>query len=147
MFSSIQSLSHVRLFATPWTAARQASLSITNSWSLPKLMSIELVMPSNHLILSSPSTPTLSLCQHQGLFKWVSPSHQGCKVLEFQVQHQSFFFNFYFYFILLYNTVLVLPYIDMSQPRVYMSSQSWTPLLPPTPGHLSGSSPCTRHTT
>ena len=53
-FSSVQSLSHVRLFATPWTAARQASLSITNSRSLPKPMSIELVMPSNHLILCHP---------------------------------------------------------------------------------------------
>ena len=53
-----------------------------------------------------------------------------------------FFFNFYFYFILLENTVLVLPYIDMNQLRVYMSSQSWTPLPPPTPYHLSGSSPC-----
>ena len=51
---SVQSLSHVRLFATPWTAARQASLSITKSWSLLKLMSIELVMPSNHLILCHP---------------------------------------------------------------------------------------------
>ena len=51
VLSSIQSLSHARLFATPWTAARQASLSITNSQSLLKLMSIELVMPSNHLIL------------------------------------------------------------------------------------------------
>ena len=50
-FSSVQSLSHVQLFATPWTAAHQASLSITNSRSLPKPMSIELVMPSNHLIL------------------------------------------------------------------------------------------------
>ena len=50
-FSSIQLLSRVQLFATPWTAARQASLSVTNSWSLLKLMSIELVMPSNHLIL------------------------------------------------------------------------------------------------
>ena len=53
-FSSIQLLSRVQLFATPWTAARQASLSITNSWSLLKLMSIELVMPSNHLILCHP---------------------------------------------------------------------------------------------
>ena len=51
---SVQLLSHVRLFATPWTAACQASLSITNSWSLPKLMSIELVMPPNHLILCHP---------------------------------------------------------------------------------------------
>ena len=54
LFSSVQSLSHVRLFATPWTAASQASLSITNSQSLPKLMSIELVMPSSHLILCRP---------------------------------------------------------------------------------------------
>ena len=50
MFSSVRSLSHVRLFVTPWTATSQASLSITNSWSLLKLRSIELVMPSNHLI-------------------------------------------------------------------------------------------------
>ena len=53
-FSSVQSLSHVQLFLTPWTAARQASLSITNSWSLLKLMSIESVMPTNHLILCHP---------------------------------------------------------------------------------------------
>ena len=53
-FSSVQSFSCVQLFATPWTAACQASLSITNSWSLPKLMSIESVMPSNHLILCHP---------------------------------------------------------------------------------------------
>ena len=52
--SSVQWLSHVRLFATPWTAAHQASLSITNSRSPPKPMSIELVMPSSHLILCHP---------------------------------------------------------------------------------------------
>ena len=51
ILSSVQSLSCVRLFGTPWTATLQVSLSITNSWSLPKLMSIELVMQSNHLIL------------------------------------------------------------------------------------------------
>ena len=54
MFSSVQSLSHVPLFATPWTAAHQASLSITNSQSWLKLMSIESEMPSNHLILCRP---------------------------------------------------------------------------------------------
>ena len=54
LFSSVQSLSCVQLFATPWTAAHQASLSITNSRSLLKLMSIESVMPSNHLILCHP---------------------------------------------------------------------------------------------
>ena len=53
-FSSVQSLSHVRLFATPWTAACQASLSIINTQSLPKLVSIESVVPSNHLILCRP---------------------------------------------------------------------------------------------
>ena len=53
-FSSVQSLSRVQLFATPWTTARQASLSITYSQSLLKLMSIESVMPSNHLILCPP---------------------------------------------------------------------------------------------
>ena len=54
VFSSVQSLSCVQRFATPWTAAHQASLSITNSWSFLKLMSIKLVMPSNHLILCPP---------------------------------------------------------------------------------------------
>ena len=54
LFSSVQSLSHVRLFATPWIAARQASLSTTNSWSSLRLTSIESVMPSNHLILRHP---------------------------------------------------------------------------------------------
>ena len=53
-FSSVQLLSRTQRFATPWTAARQASLSITNSWSLLRLMSIESVMPSNHLILCRP---------------------------------------------------------------------------------------------
>ena len=90
-FSSVQLLSHVRRFATPWAAARQASLSITNSRSTPKPMSIELVMPSNHLILlSSPSPPVLSLSQHQGLFQWVSSLYQVAKMLGFQLHHQSF---------------------------------------------------------
>ena len=86
---SVQSLSGVWLFVTPWTAARQASLSIANSSSL-NLMSIEWVMPSNHLILLFPSPFAFSLSQHQGLFKWVRSSYQVAKVLEFQLQHQSF---------------------------------------------------------
>ena len=63
LLSSVQSFSRVGLFAAPWTAACQASLSITNSRSLLKVMSIDLdmVMPSNHLILSSPSLPALNL--------------------------------------------------------------------------------------
>ena len=68
-FSSLQLLSHIRLFATPWTAAHQASLSIINSHSLLRLTSIESVMPSNHLILSFPSPSTFNLSQHQGLFQ------------------------------------------------------------------------------
>ena len=60
-FSAVQSLSHVRLFETPWIAAHQASLSNTNSWSLPKLMSIESVMPSDHLILCHPLLFLLSI--------------------------------------------------------------------------------------
>ena len=84
---SVQLLSHVWVFVTPWTVAHQASLAITNSQSLCKLMSIESVMPS-HLLLS-PFPPALNLSQHQGLFKWVSSSHQVAKILEFQLQYQS----------------------------------------------------------
>ena len=77
--SSVQSLSHVRLFATPWTAARQASLSITNSWSPPKPMSIESVMPFNHLILCHsllllPSFPASGSFQMSQLFTSVGQS-------------------------------------------------------------------------
>ena len=64
----LQSLSHVRLFATPWTAARQASLSFTISWSLLKLMSIESVMPSNHLILCCPLSSCLQSFPASGSF-------------------------------------------------------------------------------
>ena len=67
-FSSVQSLSHVWLFVTPWTAARQASLSITNSQSLLRLMSIESVMPSNHLILRCPFSSCLQSFAASGSF-------------------------------------------------------------------------------
>ena len=66
--SSVQSLSRVRLFVTPWTAARQASLSITNSQSLLKLMPIESVMPSNHLILCLPLLLLPSICHNIRVF-------------------------------------------------------------------------------
>ena len=77
---SVQSLSHVRLFATPWTAAHQASLSITNSWSTLKLMSIESVMPSSHLILCRPLLllppipPSITVFSNGQLFAWGSQS-------------------------------------------------------------------------
>ena len=90
--SSVQLLSRVWLFATPRTAALQAALSITSSWSLLKLMSIhcvgDTIQPFHSL--SSPSPPAFNLSQHQGLFKWASSSHQVAKVLEFQLHHQSF---------------------------------------------------------
>ena len=76
LFCSVQSLSRVRLFATLWTAAHQASVSITNSWSLPKPMSIESVMPSSHLILSRPLLllppipPSIRVFPVSQLFTW-----------------------------------------------------------------------------
>ena len=79
--SSLQLLSRVQPFSTPWTAARHASLSISNSWSLPKLMPIESVMPSNHLTLCHPLFllpsvfPSIRL-----LFQGVSSSNQVVKV-------------------------------------------------------------------
>ena len=75
-FSSVQSLSHVQLFATPWIAACQASLSITNSWSSLKLMSIKLVMPSSHLILCSPLLllppipPSIRVFSSESTLRW-----------------------------------------------------------------------------
>ena len=67
--SSVRLLSRVQFFATPWTATHQASLSITNSRSLHKLISINLVIATNHLTLLSPSPPVFNLSQHQGLLK------------------------------------------------------------------------------
>ena len=82
------SLSSFWLFATPWTVAHQASLSFTISRSLLKLMSIESVMPSNHLILSCPfsSSSSSNIAQHQGLSQWVGSLCPVAKVLE--LQHQ-----------------------------------------------------------
>ena len=78
---SVQLLSCVWLFATPWTAACQTSLSNTNSWSLLKLMSVascEAIQPSHPL--SSPSPPAFYLSQDQGLLQWVGCSHQVARV-------------------------------------------------------------------
>ena len=100
--ASVQSHSHVQLFATPWTAARQASLSITNSWSLPKLMSIELVMPSNHLILYRPLLllpsifPSIKVFSNESVLciRWpkywsfsfnISPSNEYSGLISFRV--------------------------------------------------------------
>ena len=84
--SSLQSLSHVRLFATPWIAARQASLSITNSQSSLRLKSIESVMPSSRLILCRPLLLLPPIPLSISLLQWVNSSHEVAKVLEF---HQA----------------------------------------------------------
>ena len=91
--SSLQSLSRVRLLATPWTAACQASLSITNFrwWWHHQQTHVhwvgDAIQPSHP---PSPSPLAFNLSQHQGLFKWVSSSHRVAKVFEFQLQHQFF---------------------------------------------------------
>ena len=89
--SSVQLLSRVQLFVTPWTAEHQASPSITNSRSPPKPMSIESMMPSNHLILCRPILllPTI----FPSIRSFQMRQHQVAKVLEFQLQHQSFSIN------------------------------------------------------
>ena len=90
-FSSVQSLSSVQLFTTPWTAARQCFLV---HHQFPELAQTHVhrvgdTIHSSHP-LSSPSPPAPNPSQHQGLFQWVSSSHEVAKVLEFQLQHQSF---------------------------------------------------------
>ena len=100
--NSVQLLSRVRFFATPWTVAGQASLSITNSWSSPKPMSIESVMPSNHLILCcplllSPSTfPSIRVFSNESVLpiRWpkywsfsfsISPSNEYSGLISFRI--------------------------------------------------------------
>ena len=87
-FSSVQLLSQVQLFVTPWTPACQASLSITDSQSLLKFLSSDVIQPSHPM--SSPSPPAFNPSQHQSLYQWVGSSHQMAKGLEVQLQNQSF---------------------------------------------------------
>ena len=100
--NSVQAFSHVQLFATPWTVARQASMSITNSWSLLKLMSTKSVMPSNHLILCCPLLLLLSIFPSISVFsresvmciRWpkywsfsfsISPSNECSGLISFMI--------------------------------------------------------------
>ena len=88
---SVQSLSHVRLFVTPWIAARQASLVYHQLLEFTQThvhWVSDAIQPSHPLLSPSPPAPNPS--QHQGLFQWVSSSHELAKVLEFQLQHQYF---------------------------------------------------------
>ena len=84
-FSWVQSLSRVRLFATPWIAAHQASLSITTSQSSTRLPAIESVMLSSHLILCHPLLLLPPIPPSISLFQWVNSSHEVAKGLEFQL--------------------------------------------------------------
>ena len=107
-FSSVQSLSHVQLFVTSWTIARQASLSITNSWSLFKLIFIESVMPSNHLILCCPLLllpsifPSIRVFSNEWAFRirWpnyrsfsfdISPSNEHLGLISFRMDWLDLF--------------------------------------------------------
>jgi len=109
-FSSVQSLSHVQLFATLWTAAHQASLSITNSQSPPKPMSIESVMPSNHLILCHPLLllpsifPSIRVFSNESALyiRWpkywsfsfnISPSNEYSGLISFRMDWLDLFAN------------------------------------------------------
>ena len=100
--NSVQLLSHVQFFATPWTAACQASLSITNSWSLLKLMSIETVMPSKHLIFCHPLLllpsifPSIRVFSNESVLciRWpkywsfsfsISPSNEYLRLISFRM--------------------------------------------------------------
>ena len=99
--SSVQSLSRVRLFTTPWTTARQASLSFTNSWSLLKLISIESMRPSNHLILCRPLLlpsifPSIRVFSNESVLhlRWpkywsfnfnISPSNEHSGLISFRI--------------------------------------------------------------
>ena len=96
VFVVVQSLSRVWLFVTPWTAARQASLSFNISRSLLKLVSILLVMPSNHLVLCHSLLLLPSIFPSIRVFSNASVVlyYQVAKVLEFQLQHQSFQWTF-----------------------------------------------------
>ena len=107
-FSSVQLLSRVQLSATPWTAAHQASVSITNSWSFLKLMSTELVMPSNHLILCCPLFflpsifPSIMVFSNESVlcFRWpkywsfsfdINPSNENSGLISFRMDWLDLF--------------------------------------------------------
>ena len=101
-FSSVQLLSCVWPFMTPWITAHQTSLSITNSWTSLKLMSVDAIQPSHPL--SAPSPPAPNPSQHQSLFQWVNSSHEVSKVFSFSISPS--------------NEHSVLP----------MNTQDWSPL-------------------
>ena len=121
-FAVVQSLSCAQLFVTPWTAAHQASLSFTTSWSLLKLMSIESMMPSNHLILCHPLLLLSSIFQSISLFQWVGSLHRVAKVLELKLKHQ--FSSVHFSSVAQLCMTLCHP-MDCSMPGFPVHHQLW----------------------
>ena len=128
LFSSVQfsPFSYVRLCAMPWTAACQASLSITDSWILLNLMSLDLVMPSNHLILSSPSLPAFNV-SYIGVFsnKSVLPIRWGNNLsfsfsIVLPVNTQNWFFFRMDWFDLLQSKGLSRVFFNTIVQKAYM---------------------------
>ena len=119
------SCSVVWLFAILWTAAHQASLFITNSQRFYKLLSIESVMPSNHLILCHPHLLPPSNFPRIGIFQWVSSSHQMTKLLEFQLHHQSFQWIFRTDFLIMYWLDLFAVQGTLKSLLQHHSSKAW----------------------
>ena len=111
--SSVHLLSHVQLFATPWTATRQAFLSITNSWNLLKLMSIESVMPSNHLILCHPILLLPSIFPSIGVF---SKSYEYV-FLRIHIMHNAFI-KIYIHIMLYYILLIICEIIPMPEKQI-----------------------------
>ena len=129
-FSSVQLLSCVWLFATPWTAACQASLSIPNSWSLLNLMSIESVMPSNHFFLCHPLLILPSIFPRFRVFsnKLALCINQVVKVLEFELQHQSFPASGSFPVNQFFASGGQSIWVSASASVLPMNTQDWSPL-------------------
>ena len=129
MFSSVQLLSNVRLFTTPWTTAHQASLSITNTWSLLKLISIESLMPSNHLILCRPLLlphsilPSIRVFSNESVLhiRWpkywsfsfsISPSDEYSRLISFRIDCLLILPNFIYWICMIQIKILARYFVD-----------------------------------
>ena len=132
-FSSVQLLSHVSLFVTPWAAARQASLSITNFWSLLKLMSIESVMSSNHLILchlllSLPSIfPSIRVFFNESVLRirWPKYWSFSLSISPFYEYSGLIFFRIDWFDLLAVQGILKSLLLRTTRIRKHQSSGSW----------------------
>ena len=150
-FSSVQLLSHVRLFATPWIAARQASLSITNSRSSLTLMSIEWVMPSSHLILClpliflSPIPPSIRVFSNESTLRTLNICNYICQLLLDKSGKVTFGVRKYNYFppnnVTYASSVQFSHSVVSDSLRPHESQHARPPCLSPTPWVHSDSCP------